>query len=189
MSGPVIIIEDDGSGMNRDVIENGWLRPASTLKTNIKERLKRERAKALQDGSLAQYDSLIAELKKANKNRIPLGEKGVGRFATHRLGQYLIIKTKTAELSYEYVLSIDWNRFDDYAHVAKSADANVTVRDAIFNLPLPSDSLDPVHRIVSQHSQRVMERIKLIPKDGGSRKDLPEEFVLPWHSGALRTIK
>lgn len=116
LSGPVIIIEDDGSGMNRDVIENGWLRPASTLKTNIKERLKRERAKALQDGSLAQYDSLIAELKKANKNRIPLGEKGVGRFATHRLGQYLIIKTKTAELSYEYVLSIDWNRFDDYAH-------------------------------------------------------------------------
>lgn len=66
-------------------------------------------------------------------------------------------------------------------HVAKPANANVTVRDAIFNLPLPSDSLDPVHRIVSQHSQRVMERIKLIPKDGGSRKDLPEEFVLPCH--------
>lgn len=117
--GPVVIIEDDGSGMDRDIIENGWLRPASTLKTNIKERLKRERAKALKEGSLAQYESLIVELKKANKNRIPLGEKGVGRFATHRLGQSLIIKTKTASINYEYVLSIDWNKFDDYSHGVK----------------------------------------------------------------------
>lgn len=115
LAGPVIIIEDDGVGMSREIIEHGWLRPASTLKTNVKERLKKEREQAVKSGLLAQYESIIAELKKANKNRLPLGEKGVGRFATHRLGQYLIVKTKIAALNYEYVLEIDWNKFDDYS--------------------------------------------------------------------------
>ena len=36
LPGPIILIEDDGIGMNRETIENGWLRPASTLKTNVK---------------------------------------------------------------------------------------------------------------------------------------------------------
>lgn len=115
LQGPVVIIEDNGTGMSREAIEYGWLRPASTIKTNVKERLKKEREEAVKSGSLAQYNSLIVELKKANKNRIPLGEKGVGRFATHRLGQYLIIKTKVSALNYEYVLEIDWNKFDSYS--------------------------------------------------------------------------
>lgn len=66
-------------------------------------------------------------------------------------------------------------------HVAKAIKVKSTVRDAIFNLPLPSESFDPVHQIVSQHSRHVMERIKLTPKNGGSRKDLPAEFTLPCH--------
>ncbi len=115
LPGPVILIEDNGTGMSREALEKGWLRPASTIKTNIKEQLKEERKKALEKGSLASYESLVKELKKANHNRIPLGEKGVGRFATHRLGQYLIIKTKIADLDYEYLLEIDWNLFDKYS--------------------------------------------------------------------------
>ena len=43
LDGPVIIIEDDGCGMDRRTIEHGWMRPASTLKTNIKDRLKAEK--------------------------------------------------------------------------------------------------------------------------------------------------
>lgn len=115
LKGPVIIIQDNGDGMSKEVLENGWLRPASTIKTNIKEKLKEERKKALENDSLAAYDSIVDELRKANNNRIPLGEKGVGRFATHRLGQKLIIKTKIISLDYEYVLEIDWNLFDQYS--------------------------------------------------------------------------
>ncbi len=110
--GPVIIVEDDGVGMSREVIENGWLRPASTIKTNVKERLREEKNKALESGKLGAYQSLVNQLKKEYKNRIPLGEKGVGRFATHRLGSHLILKTKVEELDYEYVLKIDWDNFD-----------------------------------------------------------------------------
>ena len=41
-----------------------------------------------------------------------MGEKGVGRFASHRLGKNLIIKTKIEENNYEYVLKIDWDDFN-----------------------------------------------------------------------------
>lgn len=112
LPGPVLVIEDDGSGMTRAVIENGWLRPASTIKTVVKETIKQERAKAVAEGKLGSYNKLIAEIKKERGGRIPLGEKGVGRFASHRLGRHLLLKTKIKELSYEYVLVVDWDTFD-----------------------------------------------------------------------------
>lgn len=110
--GPVIVIEDDGSGMDRRIIEEGWLRPASTMKTNVKEKLRQERENAEKEGRLATYISLVDQLKSEHGGRIPLGEKGVGRFATHRLGRNLIIKTKTKDVPYEFVLSINWDDFD-----------------------------------------------------------------------------
>ncbi|MDP8315290.1 MAG: ATP-binding protein [Candidatus Celaenobacter antarcticus] len=59
LPGPVIIVEDDGIGMTKEVIEKGWLRPASTIKTNIKEKIKKEREIAKQTGNLGQFDALI----------------------------------------------------------------------------------------------------------------------------------
>ncbi len=112
LSGPVIIIEDNGKGMSRDVIENGWLRPASRLKTNVKAEIRRQREDALAKGNIGVFDSWIKTYKAANKGRLPLGEKGVGRFATHRLGRHLILKTKTQENPYEFVLKINWDDFD-----------------------------------------------------------------------------
>ena len=83
------------------------LRPASTIKTAIKENIKREREKAAKQGKLGSYDKLIDEIKKERGGRIPLGEKGVGRFASHRLGSRLLLKTKVSNLDYEYVLEVD----------------------------------------------------------------------------------
>lgn len=110
--GPVIVFEDNGIGMDRYTFEHGWLRPASPLKTNIKERLKEERKRAIESGNQGTYDSLVEVLKKEHNGRIPLGEKGVGRFATHRLGKKLNIQTKTAALDYELNIDIDWDKFD-----------------------------------------------------------------------------
>lgn len=110
--GPVIIIEDNGSGMTRHQIESGWLRPASTIKTSIKERLKQEREKAEKNNTIEVFETYLKLIKVENRGRIPLGEKGVGRFASHRLGKNLIIKTKVEENSYELVLRIDWDKFN-----------------------------------------------------------------------------
>jgi len=111
--GPVIVVEDDGIGMTQEVIRNGWLRPASPIKTRVKERLRKERARAIEKGNLGPYDALLKQIKKEHGGRIPLGEKGVGRFATHRLGRYLELRTKTKDMSYELVLKIDWDKFDN----------------------------------------------------------------------------
>lgn len=62
---------------------------------------------------------------------------------------------------------------------AEAADA--TVRDAIRGLGNPDNSEDPLHRIIGKRSERIMELIKLIPKDGGSRSDLPEPLWLECH--------
>jgi signal transduction histidine kinase len=112
LPGPVVVIEDDGCGMTREVIENGWLRPASTIKTVVKATIRQERAKAVEQGKLGSYNKLISELKKERGGRIPLGEKGVGRFASHRLGRRLSLKTKVSDLDYEYVLDVDWDKFE-----------------------------------------------------------------------------
>jgi hypothetical protein len=121
--GPVIVIEDDGSGMTKEDIEMGWLRPASTIKTNIKERLVREREIALKTGKIETFDRFISILKKEHKGRIPLGEKGVGRFAAHRLGKNLLIKTKIVQNDYEYIVQINWNDFDAFLGTHKDLDS------------------------------------------------------------------
>jgi DNA (cytosine-5)-methyltransferase 1 len=57
----------------------------------------------------------------------------------------------------------------------------VTVRDAIGKLPTPKKSRDRLHKVYPSHSAEVMKRIRLTPKNGGSRKDLPSEFILECH--------
>lgn len=56
-----------------------------------------------------------------------------------------------------------------------------TVRDAIGTLPFPGDSGDLLHDKKRQHSEKVMSIIRAIPKDGGSRKDLPKKLILNCH--------
>ena len=112
LPGPIILIEDDGVGMCRETIENGWLRPASTLKTNIKVKLREEKNNAEKSGNLGAYLSIVNQLKKEHGGRIPLGEKGVGRFATNRLGRHLIIRTKTSDSVDELVLKLNWDDFE-----------------------------------------------------------------------------
>ncbi len=56
-----------------------------------------------------------------------------------------------------------------------------TVRDAIGGLPKAGESGDPVHDIPERRTQKVMELIRRIPKNGGSRTDLPDEYQLECH--------
>ena len=56
-----------------------------------------------------------------------------------------------------------------------------TVRGAIGKLPLPGDSDDPLHDYPVNRASYVMELIKRIPKDGGSRLAIPKEEQLACH--------
>ena len=79
-----IIVQDDGDGMTLDVIRNIWLVPGHDHRAKQRNALKRTRL-----------------------NRLPLGEKGVGRFAAHKLGNRIELVTRAREQS-ECVVSIDW---------------------------------------------------------------------------------
>lgn len=83
----IVIIEDDGIGMDMDIIQNVWLEPG----TDYKEKLKVDNNKY-----------------KSKFNRIPLGEKGIGRFAVHKLGKKIEIISRK-ENSKEVYLFMDWN--------------------------------------------------------------------------------
>jgi DNA (cytosine-5)-methyltransferase 1 len=65
--------------------------------------------------------------------------------------------------------------------IAAPTKKRVTVRDAIGHLEPVSKTKDPLHKIVAKHKKEISEMIKLLPHDGGSRKDLPEEYILSCH--------
>lgn len=83
-----VLVRDNGSGMTIDDIEQKWLSPA----VSYKERQKKNR-------------------QRTRLGRLPIGEKGVGRFAAHQLGRKLQLITH-ASRALEIVVDIDWDDFD-----------------------------------------------------------------------------
>lgn len=84
-----IEIEDDGTGMSLDIIKNVWLRPATPNKFDRKKR----------------------NNNKTKKGRIIQGEKGIGRFAIHKLGEKIELYTK-AKGENEVKLEMNFVDFD-----------------------------------------------------------------------------
>ena len=84
---PTIEVVDDGEGMTLATIRDIWLEPASDhreVQRNEKHRTRRFR-------------------------RLPLGEKGVGRFAVHKLGRRIDLITRPRGEKVEYLVTLDWD--------------------------------------------------------------------------------
>ena len=64
---------------------------------------------------------------------------------------------------------------------ARPTKARKTVRDAIGSLPSAGQSGDPSHDLSEKRSERIQYLISQIPKDGGSRTDLPSSLQLRCH--------
>lgn len=90
----IIIIEDDGYGMSPEIVENVWLEPGSDFKTQK-----------------------IKNLEVSPKyERLPIGEKGIGRFGVHKLGNVIEMTTKSANHK-EVFVKIDWTDFENYKYL------------------------------------------------------------------------
>lgn len=85
----MILIEDDGTGMDMDIIRNVWMEPGS----DYKERMYLQKKRTEKYG------------------RMPLGEKGIGRFAVHKLGNVIELTTKKNGHR-EIYIKIDWRKFE-----------------------------------------------------------------------------
>jgi DNA (cytosine-5)-methyltransferase 1 len=64
---------------------------------------------------------------------------------------------------------------------AEPSSIKKTVRDVISLLPKAGESGDPVHDMPEHRTSKVIELIRRIPKDGGSRTDLPYVEQLECH--------
>jgi len=65
--------------------------------------------------------------------------------------------------------------------IAPGLNIKKTVAMCIGSLESIRETNDPLHRIVASHTKKITEMIRLIPKDGGSRTDLPEKYILECH--------
>ncbi|MYA64913.1 MAG: ATP-binding protein [Gemmatimonadetes bacterium] len=136
---PTITVSDDGEGMSLDTIKSVWLVPGH----DHRRRQRREGRRS------------------PRHNRLPLGEKGVGRFAVHKLGDRITLITR-AEDSAECVVDIDWNeltgrRFLDEALVKVStrspevfADGRTGTQIEIRQLRPPEWTRGEVRRLCNQ---------------------------------------
>ncbi|MEY8752898.1 sensor histidine kinase [Alkalicoccobacillus gibsonii] len=82
-----IIIYDEGHGMDDKTIENHWLVVGTNNRLQGKESIEND------------------------EEEVPLGEKGLGRFSTMKLGNYLLLETSTKESGVQWNLDIDWTKF------------------------------------------------------------------------------
>lgn len=110
--GPVIAIWDDGTGIGEERLRDAWARPATIDKTHLKEQLRTALKAAEGRSESTEFDAVLKRVRAHGSGRIPLGEKGVGRFAAHRLGRFLWLRTRPAGSPFELDLRIDWEEFD-----------------------------------------------------------------------------
>lgn len=87
---PRIIVADDGEGMSARVLRDVWLVPGD-------DHRKQQR---------------LSDLRSKRHHRLPLGEKGLGRFAVHKLGNRIKLITRAKDDD-ECVVDIDWQRLID----------------------------------------------------------------------------
>jgi len=87
-----IEIKDNGSGMSRETLLTGWLELATPRK-------------ARGSGDEPRYSQ--------KRNRLILGEKGIGRLAVHKLGDVTEIVTRLEGAQTETRLVVDWKKFED----------------------------------------------------------------------------
>jgi len=102
-----IVIEDDGIGMDLNIIENVWMEPGS----NYKEEL------------------LLRKQRTERFDRLPIGEKGIGRFGAHKLGYKIELVSRKKDKK-EVFLKIDWDSFGKPRYL-KDVPINIDERDPI----------------------------------------------------------
>ena len=103
---PMLIVEDDGCGMTDDVLDDGFLKVATDIKT-------------AEEGTL--------------------GEKGIGRLATQRLGTALLVETFSVKEDHTSYVFIDWDDVINGAEEVPSFEGPATshhTRLIIFNVNL-----------------------------------------------------
>src|SRR5437867_1434248 len=82
-----IVVSDDGVGMTRKKLLDSWLEIGTLSKSSSADR-------------------------RSPGGRVYLGEKGIGRFAVHKLGKRTDLTTRAKDSKIEVDLTVDWTEFE-----------------------------------------------------------------------------
>lgn len=162
---PYIEIEDDGEGMTLDIIKNVWLRPATPNKLNKKKG----------------KDHLTT------RGRIIQGEKGIGRFAIHKLGENIKLYTKSS-LNDEVKVEMDFTDYDpekadlfSQPKLLKSVFNKWYVNNPPEEINKPQGTLIRIHNLREQWKNDDLKELykavqRLIPPMDENAKELGIDF-------------
>lgn len=90
----IFLISDDGRGMDENDILNNWI--------------------VIGTGNKREYSSGLSEEERLyKKERVPLGEKGIGRLSVAYLGNHMLMFSKKADSDIQ-ILFMNWKIFDNY---------------------------------------------------------------------------
>lgn len=180
-------IEDNGTGLTSEVIENVWLEPGTDHRKPIDV-----------NGNRIINRSPIF-------NRVPMGEKGVGRFAVHKLGNTIKLITRPANiikcldekeewkkyvLDYEITLTIDWKTFSQSKYLEDIPISWQTNRDkSKFHFQEDSGTLIEVTSLKEPWTRRMARSLKrnvvsmLSPKNDLNKFKINLDFGNQWLDG------
>ena len=127
-----IVVEDDGCGMSLEDLKRSWLNIGTDFKRGKK--------------------------KEARFNRIPLGEKGVGRLAAHKLGKCILLETKKEDSKLSNRFFINWKKMIDESDYIE--DTKVEIESVLENL------------FEKKHGTRIS--ISKLKKESWTKRDLRE---------------
>jgi len=89
-----IVVEDSGTGMDYKTVTGVWMEPGTDYRAQQRE----------------------AGERTLKYHRLPLGEKGVGRFAAHKLGNYISLVTRRKD-NPEILVEIDWTKYTQHKYL------------------------------------------------------------------------
>jgi signal transduction histidine kinase/Asp-tRNA(Asn)/Glu-tRNA(Gln) amidotransferase C subunit len=160
-AGGELIIVDDGLGMSRDELINGFMRISTRDKSENPRSSKYKRQRA--------------------------GRKGIGRFSAQRLGMRLQLTTRREEDVAGICIDIDWNKFEEVGDLilvsnqitsVPLADVGTSLRISNLKDSWSNAQIQRAYRFISELLQPTPLRFAPNKKDGdpGFRVEFYEEF-------------
>ena len=96
----IVVWDKDGNGMDKNTILTKWMEIGTDSKRSENK------------------------IRSEKFDRLPLGEKGIGRLAVHKLGTKLVVNTKSKD-SPEYKITIDWPSLIGSANYIEDTEVDV----------------------------------------------------------------
>jgi signal transduction histidine kinase len=152
-----IVIRDNGEGMDREIITNVWLEPGA----DYREIQRRENVRS------------------KNFHRLPLGEKGVGRFAVHKLGSRIEVRTKKKNQP-ELTVVIDWEKFAQHRYMDQAPIEIHESSDPVFKSRESGTQIE-ISQLRSKWTRGDIRRLWRNVKSISSPTKSPESFQVELH--------